>query len=411
MPLQTWSVRNRPHGVTFCTLTVAMLPVLAAYASGIPGFSVADAVLAVCCAVAVLGGYRQNINEFTVKPVLICIALYLMVLFDLLTAFLQPEPQYYNMTIRLIRYGFYLATAALCGRKMLDLELCKRIVKCVAVAATVYILLQYTLYALSGVILKGYVPFLKLYVDYGSTDYETLYQTMYRPTSFFLEPAHYARYALWGTVLYLFDGRRLSAGQLLCALFLSAGVLLSTSAQGYALLAVVWLCCFILRGRDVSSRGLRAVFRLWPVVLPLAVLAAIQLPFVREAVQRALNIDFSDLTDKNTALGARVGGFSAYLALPAVYKLIGMGFGVVPEKLWLSAAAYWLYGSGCIVFALYLLYGLNVIAKSRGSARIIAVLFWLLWFTDDSFYSCLCVLFICLGCLQPAQIIVEDGGL
>lgn len=406
MQLQAQVQQNNPLplGIRFYSLVVALLPVLASYASGVPGFSVADAALALCCVWAVLGGYTRKVNEFTVRPVLIAAALYLILLFNLTTALVQQSPEYGNMAIRTIRYFFYLAVVVLCSGHMLDLALCKKAVRMVALLASGYIFLQFALYTLFGVILRGYLPFLRLYVEgYAATDYASLYAAMYRPTSFFLEPAHFARYAVVGVALLLFDGEKLTARDVLGAVFVSAAVLVSTSAQGYLLLALVWLLCLLLRSKDLASDGLKGLFFLAALMLPLLMMGILRLPFVQTAVARALNIDFSNLANENTAMGARLGGFTYYLELPVLHQIIGMGFGVVPPEGWLSSAPYWLYGSGCIVFGLYLVYSLLCLGKSRGAARIIGLLFLILFFTDDSFYNYLCVLFISLACLKPCE--------
>lgn len=393
-----------PFGIRCYSVVVALLPVLASYASGIPGFSAADVVLVLCCVMAVLGNHSRRINAFTVRPVLIVIALYLIVLFNLVTSLVQPKPEYGNMVIRTIRYFFYLAVVVICSGHMLDLALCRKAIKVVALLASFYIFLQYAMYTLLGVILRGYLPFLNLYVEgYASTDYATLYSSMYRPTSFFLEPAHFARYAVVGVAILLFDGKKLTAQTVLAAVFVSAAVLVSTSAQGYLLLALVWLICLVTRTRDLESDGLKGIFFLTALAFPLLMMGILQLPFVQNAVARALNIDFSNLSNENTAMGARLGGFAYYLELPVLHQIIGMGFGVVPQGGWLSSAPYWLYGSGCIVFGLYLIYGLICLGKTRGAAQIICLLFLILFFTDDSFYNYLCVLFISLACLDPCE--------
>lgn len=406
MQLQAPLQQNNPlpFGIRFYSVVVALLPVLASYASSVPGFSMADVVLALCCAGAVLGGSRRKTNEFTVKPVLIVIALYLILLFNLVTALVQRSPEYGNMAIRTIRYFFYLAVVVICSCHMLDLALCKKTVKIVVLLASGYIFLQYVFFTLFGVILLGYLPFLNLYVEgYATTDYASLYAVMYRPTSFFLEPAHFARYAVVGVALLLFDGEKLTAQNVAGAVFASAAVLVSTSAQGYLLLALVWLLCLLIRTKDLESDGLKGLFFIAALMLPLLLMGILQLPFVQSAVARALNIDFTNLSNENTAIGARLGGFSYYLELPVLHRFIGMGFGVVPPNGWLSSAPYWLYGSGCIVFGLYLIYALILLGKTRGSARIIGLLFLILLFTDDSFYNYLCVLFISLACLQPVR--------
>ncbi len=396
---------NSPPGtdrtIRFYSTVVAILPILASYASGVPGFSVADAVLMICFGWMILRGYTKRRNDFVIIPGLIYAALYLLLLFNVVTLMIQREPQYANVIIRTVRYGFYLAVIGFCSRQMLDIDFCKAVVKRVSILAGGYIMLQLALYRIFGLVLKGFVPFLPLYVtDYATKDYGALFSQMFRPTSFFLEPAHFARYAVLGVVLYLFDGKKLTVRDCWCAIFISLGILVSTSAQGYLLLAVVWLACLVTRIRDMESTGQRSLFQGMMVVSPLVLLLLFQLPFVQETISRAMNID---LRNDNTAIGARLGGFRYYAGLPGIYKVIGMGFGVVPDGGWLSSAAYWLYGSGWIVFGLYLLYGLICLGKLRGAQRYVLLIFLILFFSDDSFYSHMCVLFVSLSLLRPVK--------
>ena len=404
LPMRTQKNKELPFAIRFYSIVVAMLPVVATYASGIPGFSAADVLLAVCCVIAVLGNYRQRRNTFVVKPILIAVALYLIFFFNLLTSLIQAAPEYVNMLIRTVRYGFYLAVIVLCSQRMFDLELCKKAVKTISLLASVYIFLQFFVYRFFGRVLVGFLPFLDVYVDgYAKTDYTALYKAMYRPTSFFLEPAHVARYVVIGVALFLFDREKLTWKDTLSAIVLSVATLISTSAQGYFLLAIVWFLCMIIRTKTIESNGLKSIFLLAGILMPVLLLGIMQVPFVQTAIARAMNIDFSNLANENTALGARLGGFSAYFELPFFHKLIGMGFGVVPKDRWLSSAAYWLYGSGCIVFLLYLVYGMMCLSRTRGAARQILLIFLILFFSDDSFYSYMCVLFISLSCLKPIE--------
>lgn len=395
-------IKSNNLPVQMYSVIVAILPLLATYASGIPGLTVADVALAVCVVMTLVGGYSKQ-NRFVLRPTLIVLALYMIVLFGLVTVTTQEEPEIGNIVVRVIRYFFYLAVIAISSVRMLDLRICKQMVRLVAILGTVYILLQYLLYYLFGYVLRGFLPFLDLYVEgYAVQDYGKVYSTMmYRPTSFFLEPAHFARYAVIGLALYLFDDRHISLKQILGATFVSGGILLSTSAQGYLLMAVVWGGFLVHRIRDIRVRWVRNAFYLLIPFLPLLLMMILQIPFVQTAVERALNID---IASENTALGARTGGFLFFFELPPLYKLIGMGFGVVPEGVWVSSAVYWLYGAGIFVFLLYCLYGLRCLLRVGGSARYILLVFLLLFITDDSFYSYMCVLFVSLSLLKPVEV-------
>ncbi len=397
---QKYAVGNRL--ILLFSVIVAILPLLATYASGIPGFSVADVSLAVFAVIAFLKSYSTRINRFTVKPTLIYVALYLICLLSMISLAIQTDAQYVDVLIRIIRYFFYLTVIGFCSTRILDISICKKVIKAVSLLATVYIVLQFLVYAASGVVLKGFLPFLRLYTEgYALRDYSLVYAVdMYRPTSVFLEPAHYARYAAIGVTLFLLDGQRLSLRHIMCAAFVSYGILLSTSSQGYILLALIWFLFIIKRGKKFSSPAVRNAMFVLGLLTPAIIALVFSLPFVQNTLARSLNINFFSQT---SAFGARFGGMRSYWELPALYKLIGKGFGAVPNHIWLSSAAYWLYGSGILVFALYLLYGLICLYRLKGSARYVLLIFLLLFFSDDCFYSYMCVIFLSISLLQPIE--------
>ncbi len=381
----------------FYCIIVAVLPVLAMYASGIPGFSLADFVLILCVALTFFQNTKRK-NTFVKEPNEIYIALFFIVFFGVISSLTQDSPQYFNMVTRTIRYVFYLFVVFYCSTRIFDIEYCSKIVKVVAVMATAYILLQYFMYSIFGISLQGKLSFLQLYLQNDSRD--NVYGSMYRPASFFLEPAHYARYCLIAVVICLFSKSKYSINDLVVAVFLSMGILVSTSAQGYALLAVVWCIFFVkllLKKKNVNEKKVLSCLIL---LLPILFGIAISLPFVRDTLVRAFQFD---IKNSATALGGRLSGYFEYFSLPWIYKVIGMGFGVVPEDAWLSSAVYFLYGAGGIVFALYFVYCCACYKRTRGAARYILLLFMILLFTDDSFYSYMCVLFLSLSILKSMQ--------
>ena len=99
----------------------------------------------------------------------------------------------------------------------------------------------------------------------------------------------------------------------------------------------------------------------------------------------------SDLNDVNTAAGARFRGYIQYLQLPFVYQIIGMGYGSTPNTslgTWFSGASYLLYGCGIIGFLICLVFFLSLFTqKNTMDQKILALVFFLLFFMDDCFMS------------------------
>ena len=59
-------IKSNNLPVQMYSVIVAILPLLATYASGIPGLTVADVALAVCVVMTLVGGYSKQ-NRFVLR--------------------------------------------------------------------------------------------------------------------------------------------------------------------------------------------------------------------------------------------------------------------------------------------------------------------------------------------------------
>ena len=382
---------------------IAILPFLAMYRSGVPGFSLADVVL-VLCGFVVLLNLSNKVNFCVADTTLFFCGLGFLLLFLFLSSLLQGRIDV-NCFIRTIRYLFYVAIVFLVSSKS-NLFFLKRMIVAISLVSTCYIIIQTILYDLFGVVLHGYFSVIPLYVDgYATLDYEHIYSSiMFRPTSFFLEPAHYARYVLIALCLIFFDGTTVQTKKILWATFISFGILLSTSSQGYVIMLFLWLAFFALKRNYIESVWLRNLVLGIVVFLPLCFLALLELDFVNNTINRSFD---NDSLSSNGAFGARMNGLFSFVELPMIYKIIGMGFGAVP-KVWVSSFGYWLYGTGVFVTVLYLAFMIkNSISLSK-SNKWVFVVFCLLFVSDDSFYSYMLIPFLTLSFYVPISQIAKD---
>lgn len=374
---------------------MALLPLFASYASGIPGFSLADVILVLftMCALLKIGARDNNRMLGNIGALYIGIALIL--LFDVI-AVTSNKGALYDVSIRTIRYCFYVFCFIYTSKKLIDVEMLKKCVKNVSVLATIYIILQYVMYHVFDKVLNGFLPWLELYVeDYGTKDYESIYEAMFRPTSFFLEPAHFARYAIIGLIIILW-AKDLKIKDMFFAVFVSVGVLISTSSLGYLLLAMVWVSFALTRLVKIKKSWAKLCMILAVLIAPVALYVIFQLPYVQDTIMRSLS---GDINDTNTAIGARLNGFSHFAELSILGKIFGVGFGCIPEGAWLSSAAYWLYGSGIIVFSVYLVFLLSSLLRLKNEKKMILLIMFFLFFSDDSFYSYMCIIYYSLSLL------------
>lgn len=386
--------RNDVPGISkVFSIVVAILPQLAQYASGIPGFSIADVCLVVFVGLAMLA--RGSNNSFKVQVAPLVLGIITLITFTFFACVLGFPSRVLDVVIRTTRYCFYIVAIFTAGKRLLDIPTLKKWVKGVSFAASVFIMFQFLVYNSTEIVVKGQIPFLKLYVEqYGTQDYTEIYeQFMYRPTSFFLEPAHYARYCILGIILYLFDNEAVNNKAIICALACAVGIILSTSSQGYFLLAVVTVLFLFTGIKKVRTKTTRVVLYIIVALLPILIYYILKLPIVKATLERTFE---GDITNRHTALGGRLGGFLVYLKLPLINKLIGTGFGNVPEEVWLSSAAYWLYGSGIIVFLIYVYFLFQAFFQLDRKGKYILFTIAFLFITDDSFYSYMIVLYFSL---------------
>lgn len=374
------------------------MPLFAIYASGISGFSLADVLLVIFTIGALT--YHEKNNKYSVNLNLLYIGLFLIIFNSIISMLLNQTGYEFEIITRIIRYGFYIFCFLFTSKKMVDVDLLKNAIKIVSVIATAYIFLQYLIFHLIGVNLRGFVDFLPLYTpDYATLNYH-LNNHMFRPTSFFLEPAHYARYASVGIAIFLFDSKLNIGKGILGAIIVSLGVLVSTSSQGYLILTILWIAWFFSFSKINKSKAVVIIKIIMLVLSPLIAFVLFSMPFVQSTLLRALSGDFNNA---NTAIGARLGAYSSYLDLSPLNKIIGMGFGNVPIGEWLSSAIYWLYGAGIIAFCIYLMFMIVSICRLEGFQKYTVIIFFLLFFTDDCFYSFMLVIFMSIGFLTARE--------
>lgn len=112
----------------------------------------------------------------------------------------------------------------------------------------------------------------------------------YRPSAFFLEPSHAYLYMFPHLVFFLFSEKD-KKHSLYPAIFISLGLVLSTSGMGIVAAAAIWILYFILRDKESGSFSVKNIFRpevlkIFAAFIALFIVLMIVVPFFREAVTR-----------------------------------------------------------------------------------------------------------------------------
>lgn len=208
----------------------------------------------------------------------------------------------------------YYVLAASC---VVDLKTVARMAVYVAMAATALVMIQYVCYYILGFHLQ-LVPtawlkdnaeqWIKL-AETGRYSVAGNLMKFYRPSAFFLEPSHFTIYCFPVLALVLLQFKA-SYKRLFLAAFLSAGILLTTSGMGIALVFGMWALTLFhhLMGEGTVTERLKKLVKprallLYGIVAVALVVAYVAVPLFRESLNR---IFIGSATTGNNAIEGRV---------------------------------------------------------------------------------------------------------
>lgn len=240
---------------------------------------------------------------------------------------LQSQEQIIFRTIKTCAYIIILIVSV--NGKFFTKELLFRSYLLLAKVATSYILIQTAMWYLFRIKLWGYLPFFLYEPEYKIRLY-TEVSGLYRPTSFFYEPAHYFEYVFYAIILLLFEeNAKKDKKSIYEAIYISLGVMASTSVQGIACIACIWgIWMFVMYYRG-KGRYVPRVFVIMCVIIPVAVVALLCSSFGSTIIAR--------VTTTEIGQNAVVGRMSAWTWLGGrniSHWLFGSGYGNIPQGYW-----------------------------------------------------------------------------
>lgn len=187
------------------------------------------------------------------------------------------------------------------------------------------------------------------------------YESLYRPSAFFLEPSHFANYCSIGLMSSLLvdkiDYKK--------ALVITAGVLMTTSGMGIVIVAVVWCAFPFLASRDMDMRKLRRVILLGCTGIA-AVMVLMQIPFFQRTVQR-IGLTSSASNGQYNAIWGRTLYWDQYIApMSGGELLLGYGQAELPE-VYFTGLMECIYCYGIVGVALLLLALIVIFRRSKNT--------------------------------------------
>lgn len=351
---------------------LAFYPVLCIY-KAIGRFTVGDILLILFLFYALLSGKRMNRRIFRVFAVFISYSIISFIVANCL--YVNDE---FNATLfRLLKLMFYTACVIYVSQDYIDICKLKTWVVRISIFGSIYIFIQYTAYYAFDKILHGWIPGFPVYLEeYTMSNYEVKYSYLFRPTSFFLEPAMFCQYAVIGLVFVLFTNEKeLKKSSIINGVIILFGIIMSTSGQGLFLAGII-IIVFLVK---IFRNKLKAY-----LILGSTCLCA----YITYLTNTVVNSTVNRLLIGSDAFNARVGSFKFISEIDGISLLIGYGYGKTPLNEYLVGGAYVWYGCGLVGFVLAVCMFVQIYRIAGCiTGKMITFIFFLMFLGTALFYN------------------------
>lgn len=367
--------KRQEHISRAFSVFLALYPILCMY-KAIYRFTIGDVLLILFLSFSLTNKIRIS------KPCIVVFSfvtvagfeLMLNLMFSSVTAEYEPL----SLVFRLVKFIFYMCCVFLVGEKHFNAEVFYHAIIFVAVAATLFLVIQYVLFYRTGTIILGRIPGLPLYLEeYSDINYDLVYSNIFRPCSFFLEPASFCQYAVVALVMTLFRSLNKRGGlkNIIFLIIITVGIVMTTAAQGILYIFVIYA---FFSFKNSKSRIKSISFLIAMLVLMLICYNHIDV--VRFGVNRLL---FDD-----AASNARLGSYHYITEMGNVPLFFGYGYGVTPNNEYLAGFAYIWYGCGLVGVMLSLgIFASFYLNSKTDSAKLICLLFLVMFVGTALFYN------------------------
>jgi len=304
---------------------------------------------------------------------------------------------------------------------LFDIKILLSYCRKIAICATILIIIQYFCYYVLGFHLQLVAISL---LENSASQWFDLVRTgtigvtgtrlsFYRPSAFFLEPSHFAIYCIPVIVTTLFSRTGDEKRERKIALFVSLGVLLSTSGMGIGIVVMCWAIYLGFfygqkgEARTIKLKKLLSVRSIALIIFFLIVLAVLytSVPFFRHSVRR---IFFSEGNASLTAIeGRTITGRRSLKMLHGIRRFIGYGdFYNIGG--WNMAAFYFVtFRFGWVGTALFYSFYVYSLFKLKREAQMMSLVFLILSFFTvhmfGAYYKMYYTMIILYGYVQKSM--------
>lgn len=387
------------------TISVLLMPMIVMYATPIPTISVGELWLALLMFVMVpdmiLKHRKLRPNCFYWYLLYAFFSTLIVSVIFLCTAFYDPL----DMGQRVLRDTFYFSIIVVFGSGYFNYKYALKVIKRIAIILSIYMLVQYITYYLSGVQLPNIIPFLKTNISGGLVGEELLekigrsasYDGYLRVSGFFSEPAVCAHFLSVALLLELFP----AVGKIKdfkTSFLYTIALVLTFSVNAYIAIIVCWGIWVLFNGQNRKRSGLITTIFVFSVITAGIVFIASN-DITKRVFERLFLLGDTSITEGSSVIRV-LRGMSFYFEMPVYFQIFGCGFGnfiqfrdiygitTIYETAdeYMNTNAYILVSSGIIGFILFVS-TLYSIAKKRITVSKMILLIAIMFGFSSSIYS------------------------
>lgn len=300
-----------------------------------------------------------------------------------------------DIILRMGRYCLYLFIVFFLGNEKVNYESLMRAYRIIAFIATSYLILQAIFFYSTGIILPNKI---------GGAASEGGNAEVGRLRSFYSEPSVFGYTMVPFVTCSLLGGKYKGNGKggALDAIFVTVGIVLSTSGQGILAAGVVWACWVILR---IARREFKA--RDFGLLLAICIAGVILYSsgILEFALDRSAN------TNEGGAIDARMSGYVTLQLLTPMQRVFGAGFGnyvvanvfgldVFYEFVNYSSVSEFLFTLGILGSGIWLAFLLKIFFKGTLCVKVLLIAMGVLGATGCPLTGMLFPIWLTLMCVQ-----------
>ena len=357
---------------------IVLIPILSYYSSPIPTLDLVTFLAILFLPLLSIKNGLVNVNRK--------ITVLIFLLFSLLSIFINVIFYTYNL-VAFLRFAklavLFIILFVAVKEKYFDESIAVKVLRVVSIVAVIYILLQYYSYYLKDYILPN-----GLFLDsvkaqgYAQIDLYEAALNLFRTSGFFLEPSHFTLFVILDLIIILFRENKSRKKSIIEALFISLGIILSTSGQGIMYALVVWFLFYVQFNRTckVSYVKVGKVILMSPIIIGVSILLS-KVPLIHSIFLRVFDMNVLG----GNAIIARTSSYSYIFTNSLVQNIVGVGYGNLPEGIYFNSISSTLYCTGLVGLLLLLKITYDLIKSKVPYKKVFAVVFFLSLFFADTF--------------------------